>query len=96
MTEPFDPITFPYLTTENFKSLLPLILLAAINSLSEASLVAPYKLIGAAALSVERDTTFLTFVDQLASITFSAPKIFVLTASIGLYSAIGTCFIAAV
>ena len=35
-------------------------LFAATNSLSEANLVAPYKLIGAAALSVERATTSAT------------------------------------
>ena len=52
-TEPLDPTTFPYLTTENLASLLPAILLAATKSLSEASFVAPYKFIGFAALSVE-------------------------------------------
>jgi hypothetical protein len=41
ITEPLEPITFPYLTTENLIGLLPLILLAAINNLSEASFVAP-------------------------------------------------------
>jgi len=57
ITEPLEPITFPYRTTENVIGLAPRILFAAINNLSEASLVAPYKLIGAAALSVERATT---------------------------------------
>ena len=60
-TDPWDPKTLPYLTTENFISLLPLILFAEINNLSEVNLVAPYKFIGAAALSVERATTDLTW-----------------------------------
>src|SRR6478609_2213383 len=95
ITEPFEPITLPYLTTENFIGLVPRMLLAAINNLSEASFVAPYKLMGAAALSVERATTFSTLASRHALIIFSAPRMFVFTHSIGLYSAIGTCFIAA-
>ncbi|MNT50090.1 hypothetical protein D3C72_1869910 [compost metagenome] len=95
ITEPLDPITLPYLTTENLRSRDPLILLAAINNLSEHNLVAPYKFIGAAALSVERATTFFTPLAIAASITFSAPSIFVFIHSIGLYSAAGTCFNAA-
>ena len=35
-------------------------LFAAINNLSEHNFVAPYKLTGAAALSVDKATTFLT------------------------------------
>ena len=58
ITEPFEPITLPYLTTENFIGFAPRILFAAINNLSEASFVAPYRFIGAAALSVESATTF--------------------------------------
>ena len=69
--------------------------MAAINNLSEHNFVAPYKFIGAAALSVERAITFLTSVDIEASIIFWAPIIFVLTNSPGLYSAVGTCFNAA-
>ena len=60
ITLPFDPITFPYLTTENLMEALPLILFAAIKSLSDVSLVAPYRLIGAHALSVDNATTFFT------------------------------------
>jgi len=52
------------------KSLPPFRLLAATNNLSEHNLVAPYKLIGAAALSVERATTSFTFVAKTASIKF--------------------------
>src|SRR5690554_5778966 len=62
MTEPLDPITLPYLTTENRMGLSPLMLLAATNSLSEVSLVAPYRLIGAQALSVDKATTLWTCV----------------------------------
>ena len=40
------------------------------NSLSETSLVAPYKLIGAAALSVLNAITFFTPEAKDASITF--------------------------
>mgnify|MGYP003317150024 CR=1 FL=1 len=53
-------------------------LLAAMNNLSEVNFVAPYKFIGAAALSVESATTFFTFALMAASITFDAPIIFVL------------------
>ena len=73
----------------------PFILFAAIKSLSEVNFVAPYKLIGAHALSVDRATTRSTFVFKQASTTFSAPPIFVFIHSSGLYSAICTCFIAA-
>ena len=69
--------------------------LAATNSLSEASFVAPYKLIGLLALSVERATTFLIPLSIQASMTFIAPLIFVLIHSNGLYSAVGTILVAA-
>ena len=68
---------------------------AAINNLSAHSLVAPYRLTGPAALSVLRATTFFTFESKDACMMFSAPKTLVLTNSIGLYSAAGTCFRAA-
>ena len=76
-------------------SLLPTYALLETNNLSETNLVAPYKLIGLTALSVERATIFFTPLSIDASITFLAPSMFVFTASIGLYSAIGTCFNAA-
>ena len=69
-------------------SFLPRILFAAIKSLSEVSLVAPYRLIGAHALSVDSATTFETLESKDAFITFSAPPILVLTHSSGLYYAI--------
>src|SRR5690606_11700516 len=56
ITEPFEPITFPYLTTENLIGLFPEILLAAINKLSEVNLVAPYRLIGATELTINKAT----------------------------------------
>jgi len=70
-------------------------LFAAMKILSEASLEAPYKLIGLAALSVDSATIRLTFLLIAARTTFSAPMMFVCTHSKGLYSAIGTCFSAA-
>ena len=45
-------------------------LLAAINNLSEQSFVAPYKFIGAQALSVERAITLFTLLFNDASIIF--------------------------
>ena len=75
-----------YANLENIISLDPLILLAAINNLSDVSFVAPYKLTGAQALSVESATTFFTLHLIAAAITFSAPFIFVLMHSEGLYS----------
>jgi hypothetical protein len=63
--------------------------------LSETNFVAPYKLIGDDALSVLKAITLLMLLLIEALITFSAPIIFVLIASIGLYSIAGTCFNAA-
>ena len=70
-------------------------LLAATKILSDASFVAPYRLMGVAALSVESAMTFSTPSSIAAVITFSAPWMFVLMHSRGLYSAAGTCFSAA-
>ena len=95
MTEPLLDITFPYLKTEKDVFESPAILFALINSLSEASFVAPYKLIGELALSVLNAKTFLTLFFILPIIIFSAPPILVLIVSIGLYSAVSTCFKAA-
>ena len=69
--------------------------LLATKSLSDANLLAPYKLIGLLALSVESATTFLTLLSIAASITFIAPLTLVLIHSKGLYSAVGTIFVAA-
>ena len=94
-TEPLDPTTFPYLTTENLVWCFPAILLAETKILSDVNFVAPYKFIGSEALSVESAITFKTSELKAAFTTFSAPPTFVLTHSIGLYSAILTCFNAA-
>ena len=51
----------------------PIILFAETKSLSEQSFVAPYKFIGADALSVDRATTFLTSLCIAALIKFCAP-----------------------
>ena len=59
--EPLLPKTFPYLTTLYLISLLPFMLFAEMNSLSEHSLVAPYKFIGEDALSVDKATTFVFY-----------------------------------
>ena len=77
ITEPRDPITFPYLTTEKSKSLFPFMLFAAMNNLSEHNLVAPYKFIGAAALSVLSATSFFTLLARHAFIILFAPNTFV-------------------
>ena len=74
---------------------MPLILFAEMKSLSEQSLVAPYKFIGEQALSVDNAITFLTPFFKAASIKLLAPIILVFMASNGLYSVVGTCFKAA-
>ena len=87
-TLPREPITLPYLTTEKLQPPAPDKLLPAMNILSAANFVAPYRLIGLHALSVERAMTFLTPARIAAVTTFSAPLMFVLAASKGLYSAV--------
>ena len=94
-TLPLEPITFPYLTTEKDVFFIPVKLLAAINNLSEHNFVAPYKLIGLTALSVDNAITFLTPQSIAAFIIFSAPLMLVLIHSIGLYSDETTCLSAA-
>ena len=59
MTDPLDPITLPYLTTENIVSCEFENELAATKSLSDANLVAPYKLIGSSFIS--RQCYYLLF-----------------------------------
>ena len=76
ITDPRDPMTFPYRTTLNFSCFDPSILLAATNNLSLHNLVAPYRFIGAAALSVLKAITFLTSVSIHALIRLSAPITF--------------------
>ena len=70
ITEPLELITFPYLTTEKLIFFLLFVKLEAIINLSEHNFEAPYKLIGATALSVDRATTFLTCEFKQASTKF--------------------------
>ena len=65
------------------------------DGLSDANLEAPYKFIGAAALSVLSAITFCTDEDKHASIIFCAPITFVFIVSNGLYSDMCTCLRAA-
>ena len=58
ITYPLEFKTFPYLTELKIIFLDPTILLAEVNNLSATSFVAPYKLIVAAALSVDKLITF--------------------------------------
>ena len=71
ITDPFEPLHRR--TTENFIGLLR-ILLAATNNLSDVNFVAPYRFIGAHALSVDKATTLSTSVTKHASTTFWAPQ----------------------
>ena len=68
---------------------------AETNNLSDASFVAPYKLTGLTALSVDKAITFFTLLLIAALITFSAPLILVLIHSKGSFSVEGICFMAA-
>ncbi len=62
---------------------------------SAASFVAPYRFTGLTALSVDSASVRGTSLAMAAATTFSAPRMFVLTASNGLYSQTGTCLSAA-
>ena len=62
---------------------------------SAQSFVAPYRLIGLEALSVDSATTRFTPASMQASMTFCDPWTLVWTNSNGLYSAVSTCFSAA-
>src|SRR5690606_6336366 len=95
ITEPREPITLPYRTTEKRVPCSPEYELEATNSLSEASFVAPYRFIGELALSVDKATQPLMLWSMQASMTFIAPLILVLMHSNGLYSAVGTILVAA-
>ena len=79
MTEPLEPITFPYLTTEKQVCSSPEYELPATKSLSEVSFVAPYKFAGLLALSVDNATilftAFLILVIQQLTAPWVQPKI---------------------
>ena len=68
--EPLLPKTLPYLTTLNLISLLPLILFAEVNNLSEHNFVAPYRFIGDDALSVDSAIVFSIPLSKVSSIIF--------------------------
>ena len=88
-------MTLPYLTTEKTVDPMPFFGFDATNSLSEANFVAPYKLIGLDALSVDNATQLFTPASRQASMRVMAPRTLVYTHSDGLYSAVGTIFVAA-
>jgi hypothetical protein len=68
---------------------------AATITRSIAVLDAPYTPVGFKALSVLMANTFGISASIAASITLVVPTMFVLTASIGNFSQVGTCFNAA-
>ena len=86
---------FPYRTTAKRVLCDPEYELPATNNLSAANLLAPYRFVGLLALSVESATTRFIPLSIQASMTFIAPMTFVLMHSNGLYSAVGTIFVAA-
>ena len=88
--EPLE-LTFPYLTTE--KMVLGLGNKYFLPKPSEINLVAPYKLDGLHALSVDKATIFFTPL-SIATSTSSLPSILVFMHS-RTYSDLGTIFIAA-
>ena len=92
-TDPLEPTTLPYRTTEKTESESPNKLFAATNNLSEASFDAPYKLIGFAALSVDKAITFFTeqFIIATVDAALVAQNIVVASESAGL----GICYIGA-
>ena len=95
ITEPLEHITLPYLVQHILVFFSSTVLDFATITFSIIAFDVPIAFTGYAALSVERQTTFLTpsFIAQAR--TFSVPKTFVLTASIGKNSQEGTCFKAA-
>ncbi len=93
ITEPLEPITLPYLVPQ--KTVLFKVLDLDIITFSINALLIPIALIGYAALSVLRITTFFRSYFSAAFNTLLVPKILVLTASRGKNSHDGTCFNAA-
>jgi hypothetical protein len=81
ITDPLDPITFPYLVIQIVVVFASLDLATATFSI--IALLIPIALIGYTALSVLRTTTLLTPLAVAASRTFCVPKIFVFKASMG-------------
>ena len=70
ITEPLEFKTFPYRTTEKIVSVWADKEFDETNNLSATNFVAPYKLIGLAALSVDKAITFFTLFSIQQSIKF--------------------------
>ena len=94
-TEPLEQSTFPYLVPHINVFPESTVRVFAINIFSIIAFDVPIAFTGYAALSVDRQTTFLTPYSIATDNTFSVPNIFVLTASRGKNSHDGTCFNAA-
>ena len=96
MTDPLEHITLPYLVQQMTVS--PLSAATRAFAATTCSIIAfemPIALIGYAALSVERQTIFLTPSSMAACRRLSVPSTLVRTASIGKNSQLGTCLSAA-
>ena len=95
ITLPLLHITFPYLVQHITVPVSFTSRAFAWITFSIIALLIPIALIGYAALSVDKQTIFLTPAFIAAFNTLFVPSIFVLTASIGKNSQEGTCFNAA-
>src|SRR4051794_40954342 len=95
MTDPRDAITFPYRVPHIFISWCARSRDLATKTFSISAFDIPMAFMGYTALSVLRHTTRETPQVAAASITFSVPRTFVLTASTGKNSHDGTCLSAA-
>src|SRR4051812_47631372 len=83
ITEPREAITLPYRVAHSSVSLDDRLRDLATMTFSISALVWPMALIGYTALSVLSTTTFSTRLATAALMTFSVPRILVLTASSG-------------
>src|SRR5699024_3439881 len=94
-TDPREANTLPYLVTQISVRSGDTVRAFATTTFSIIALDVPIALTGYAALSVDKQITFFTPSSTAAFNTFSVPKTFVFTASIGKNSQEGTCFKAA-
>ena len=95
MTDPLEHITLPYLVPQIIVLSSLTVRDLATKIFSIMALEVPIALTGYAALSVERQITFFTPASIAAVSTLSVPMQFVLTASSGKNSQLGTCLSAA-
>ena len=95
ITDPREHMTLPYLVQQIVVFSGDTVRDLATMTFSIIALDVPIAFTGYAALSVERQITFFTPASIAAVSTFSVPRTFVLTASIGKNSQEGTCFKAA-